>query len=252
VAWLGIRPALYLAAVPGLLAAIAIVVAAREARRRIRSTTDRPARHRLDLAALRRAGMARALLPVALFEFGNIATTLLILRATQLLTTPERSSATATSLAILLYAGHNVAATITALLGGRWLDRAGPRAVFAAATGVYALAYALFGIGTPSPTLLAVGFAAAGAGIGLAETAESTMVAHLLPDHLRGTGFGVLGAVQAVGDLVASVTAGVLYTLVSPLVAFGCAAAWMIGSLLATGTLRAPGQLHTPGVRPAG
>ncbi len=66
-----------------------------------------PWSRRLELCALRDAGMLRALLPVALFEFGNVATTLLILRATQLLTSPQRSLAAATSLAILIYAGHN-------------------------------------------------------------------------------------------------------------------------------------------------
>jgi MFS family permease len=239
VAWLGIRPALYLAAIPGLFAAVAITMAAREARHRRHVNRAGPAR-RLDLGALRRAGMARALLPVALFELGNIATTLLILRATDLLATPDRSLTSATSLAILLYAGHNVAATITALLGGRWLDRTGPRLVFATAAGLYVVAYAGFAIGSTSPVLLAAGFAVAGAGIGLAETAESTVVARLLPDELRGSGFGVLGAVQAGGDLLASSVVGLLYALVSPVIAFGYAAAWMLASLLATGTLRTP------------
>lgn len=237
VAWLGIRPALYLAAIPGLFAAVAITLAAREARRRVHRAG--PAR-RLELGALRRAGMARALLPVALFELGNIATTLLILRATDLLATPERSLTAATSLAILLYAGHNVAATVTALLGGRWLDHAGPRLVFATAAGLYVVAYVGFAIGSTNLVLLAAGFAVAGAGIGLAETAESTVVARLLPDELRGSGFGVLGAVQSAGDLLASAVVGVLYALVSPAVAFGYAAVWMLASLLATGTLRTP------------
>ena len=240
VAWLGVRPTLYLAAIPGLFAAVAIIVAAREARRRVHTTGDRPPRRRLDLGALRRAGMVRALAPVALFEFGNIATTLLILRATELLTTTDRSAAAATSLAILIYAGHNMIATFAALLAGRWLDRAGSRVVFASGAGVYVLAYAVFAAGSHSPIWLALGFALAGAGIGLAETAESTVVAHLLPDRLRGSGFGVLGAVQAVGDLVASVVAGLLYALVSPAVAFGYAAAWMAGSLVLTSAVRAP------------
>jgi hypothetical protein len=79
---------------------------------------------------------------------------------------------------------------------------------------------------------------ATAAGIGLAETAESTVVARLLPDELRGSGFGVLGAVQAGGDLLASSVVGLLYALVSPVVAFGYAAAWMVASLLDTGALR--------------
>jgi MFS family permease len=237
VVWLGIRPTMYLAAIPGLFAAVAITIAAREARKRIKTAPPGSAR-RLDLGALRRAGMIRALAPVALFELGNVATTLLILRATELLTTSGRSVTAATALAVLIYAGHNAVATVVALLGGRWLDRVGPRLVFAGGAGLYLLAYSGFATPSHSPTFLVVAFMLAGAGIGLAETAESTLVAQLLPDHLRGSGFGVLGAVQATGDLLASAITGLLYAIVSPSLAFGYAGAWMVLSLAATSMLR--------------
>jgi MFS family permease len=240
VAWVGVRPALYLAAIPGLLAAVAIIVAARESRRRCPDSA--PAARRLDLRALRDAGTLRALVPVLLFEFGNLATTLLILRATQLLTSPQRSVAAATTMAILIYAGHNVVATIASLVAGRWFDRAGPRVVFTTGAAVYVVAYCAFAVGSHSAVAVALAFAAAGAGIGLAEPTESAVVAQLLPDRLRGSGFGVLGAVQAIGDLVATVTAGLLYTLISPAVAFGYAAAWMVAAAIASGALRRRAQ----------
>jgi MFS family permease len=241
VAWIGVRPTLYLAAIPGLLAAVAIIVAAREARRCPHSV-DGSAARRLDLRALRDAGMLQALVPVLLFEFGNLATTLLILRATQLLTSPQRSVAAATTTAILIYAGHNVVATFASLVAGRWFDRAGPRVVFATGAAVYVAAYCAFAVGPHSAVAVALAFAAAGAGIGLAEPTESAVVAQLLPDRLRGSGFGLLGAVQATGDLVATVIAGLLYTLISPAVAFGYAAAWMVAAAVASGALRRPTQ----------
>jgi Major Facilitator Superfamily len=52
VAWVGVRPALYLAAIPGLLAAVAIIVAARESRYSARPDRGSSAR-RLDPRALR-------------------------------------------------------------------------------------------------------------------------------------------------------------------------------------------------------
>ncbi len=242
VAWFGVRPALYLAAIPGLLAAVAIIVAARESRRHSARPDSRPPARRLDLRALRDAGAVRALVPVLLFEFGNLATTLLILRATQLLTSPQRSVATATTVAILIYAGHNVVATFASLVAGPWFDRAGPRVVFATGAVVYVIAYSAFAVGSHSVLAVAVAFAAAGAGIGFAEPTESAVVAQLLPDRLRGSGFGVLGAVKAVGDLVATVVAGLLYTLFSPAVAFGYAAAWMVAAAIASGALPRPAQ----------
>lgn len=237
VAWLGVRPALYLAAIPGFFAAAAIVVAARESRRRPDDSTEPKAR-RLELKALRDAGMLRALLPVALFEFGNLATTLLILRATQLLSSPHRTVTAAASLAILIYATHNVVATVASLAAGRWYDRTGPRAVFTAGAVLYVVSYTVFAAGSHDVLVVGVGFALAGAGIGLAEPTQSATISQLLPDRLRGSGFGLLGAVQAAGDVVATVVAGLLYTLVSPAVAFGYAAAWMAVAVLTAGMLR--------------
>jgi MFS family permease len=235
VGWIGIRPTLYLAALPGLLALVAILIAAGEAKRRLAAgAAAEPNRRRFDFGALRRAGMLRALTPVALFSLGNVATTLLILRATGLLTGPDRSVTAATALAVLLYAGYNAVATIASMAGGYLVDRVGPRPVFAAAAGVFAAGYLGFAVAGGTPVAVAVSFALAGVGIGFAETAQSALVARLLPDRLRGSGFGVLGAVQAGGTLLASSIAGVLYAAISPVVAFCYVAGWMVLSLVAT------------------
>jgi MFS family permease len=237
VASLGIRPAFYFALIPGLAAAVAITLAAREARAGGRGAA---AKARLQLAALSEGGLLRALAPIAAFECGNVATALLILRATQLLHHGTRSAAAAASLAIVIYAAHNAIGAVVAYVGGHWLDRVGPRLVFALGAALYVLAYAGFAAGPQVAGLLLLAFALAGSGIGLAETAESTLVAQLLPDRLRGSGFGVLGVVQAVGDLVSTVVAGILYTAVSPEAAFAYAGAWMLLSLVAGATLPSP------------
>src|SRR5664280_3196253 len=52
--------------------------------------------------------------------------------------------------------------------------------------------------------ILLIGFVLCGLGIGFAETGEATVVARLLPEHLRSNGFGVLGLVQSFGDLGAT------------------------------------------------
>ncbi|HEU5266578.1 MAG TPA: MFS transporter [Jatrophihabitans sp.] len=235
VAALGVRHAILLAIIPGMLAAAAIIVAAREARRTVREAAGRRTLT-LNLRALRRAGLVRVLTPVALFEMGNVATTLLILRATDLLHTGAghgsgRDLTAATSLAILLYAAHNAAATVAALGGGHVADRLDARFVFGAGAAVYVLGYVLFALGSHAWPVLLVAFLLAGVGIGFAETAESTVVARGLPDHLRANGFGVLGLTQAFGDLGATLVAGLLWSLISPAVAFGYAACWMSASL---------------------
>jgi MFS family permease len=57
-------------------------------------------------------------------------------------------------------------------------------------------------------------------------------VATFSPAELRGSAFGLLATVQAIGNLAASAIAGLLYTLASPAVAFGYLAAWMLAAPL--------------------
>jgi MFS family permease len=218
----GIRHAMLLAFIPGILAAAAITVAAREARHSLAGPAGRRTLS-FHFRQLWRAGLARTLAPAALFELGNVATTLLILRATDLLHADGRSLTAATSVAILLYAGHNAAAMFAAVAGGHLIDRFNPRAVFAVGAAVYVLAYATFAWQQHAWPVLLGGFLLAGVGIGCAETAETTMVALALPDRLRGSGYGVLGLVQSLGDLGASLVAGLIWALVSATAAFGYA-----------------------------
>jgi MFS family permease len=247
VAMVGIRRSFFFALIPGALAALSISVAATRARRMTTAVQVRE-RARLEFRSLHRAGLFRPLLPVALFELGNITTTLLILRATQLLEHGGRSPTAAASLAILLYAGHNLTASIVALVGGAWIDRLGPRLVFAAGAAAYLLAYSGFAFPIHLWPLLAGCFCLAGAGIGLAETAESTLVAQLLPDRLRGSGFGLLGGLQSAGDFLSSAIVGLLYVAVAPTVGFAYAAVWMVLAVAATVWLRHRGPAPGPKV----
>jgi MFS family permease len=50
---------------------------------------------------------------------------------------------------------------------------------------------------------------------------EGSLTSSIAEERRLGTAFGVLNGVNGVGDLVSSVVAGVLWTLVSPASAFG-------------------------------
>lgn len=236
---LGVRHVMLLAFIPGVLAAVAITVAAREARRTVSMSAGRRALS-FNVRELRAAGLSRVLAPAGLFELGNVATTLLILRATDLLHTGDRSLTAATSVAILLHAAHNATATIASLLAGQLSDRGNPRRVLAVGAAVYVCAYGIFAVNQSLWPILALGFVLAGAGIGFAETAETTLVALALPDRLRGNGYGVLGLVQSLGDLGASAVAGILWTATTPTIAFVYVACWMAASVTAALLLRQP------------
>jgi MFS family permease len=227
VAAFDVRTAILLSIIPGLLAALAIVYAIRHLPR-LTARERRPIRLRVrpvlhgDLGAL--------MFAMGAFEFGNIAATLLILRATDLLT-PAHGSDAATKIALVLYAGYNLAATLASVLAGHLGDRRGMVGVMGGGTVLFGAAYVLLAVTGDSIALLLVGFVLAGVAIGCVETAEHAAVARLSPEALRGSAFGLLAAVQSFGNLAASAIAGALWTLVSPAAAFAYAAAWMIFAL---------------------
>ncbi len=78
----------------------------------------------------------------------------------------------------------------------------------------------------------------AGSANGFAETAEHAAVAEQAAVSLRGSAFGALAALQALGNLAASAVAGLLWTAVSPRAAFVYLAGWMVVALLARGGRR--------------
>ena len=173
------------------------------------------------------------MLGISAFETGNIAATLLILRATELLT-PAHGAAAA-NIALGLYTAYNLAATAPSIPAGRMADRLGaqgPLPVLAAGVALFAFAYLAFAAGPVDWALLALPFIAAGVAIGCVETAEHAAVATLAPTQLRGSAFGLLAAVQSLGNLAASAIAGLLWTLVSPAAAFGYLVVWMALALV--------------------
>jgi MFS family permease len=231
----GTRWAITLSVVPGLLATAAIVYAIRKAPR----LAERPRRPlRVHVRPVLRGRLGRLMAGITLFEVGNVAATLFILRAIDQLR-PDLGTDDATRVALLLYTGYNLVATLVSVPAGRLSDRLGrdgPRRVLLGGVAAFGLAYAALAADLTSAWLLLVPFALAGLGIGCMETAEHAAVAAEAPDHIRGSAFGLLAAVQSFGNFVASAVAGLLWTAVSPTVAFGYLTAWMLvalGGLLA-------------------
>jgi Major Facilitator Superfamily len=235
VALVGVRSAIVLSVVPGLLAAEAIVIAIRFAPK-LGVREKQPLR--VQVRPVLRGGLGRLFIGVGAFEFGNAAATLLILRATDLLE-PGRGHDAAVEVAPLLYAGYNLAATVASIPGGHVADRHGNVRVLAVGVAAFLVAYLGFGMVGSTIVGLALLFAAAGIGIGLVETAEHAAVPSLAPNEIRGSAFGLLAATQSFGNLAASAIAGALWTLASRRLAFLYLAAWMLVSLVAL-TLRRP------------
>lgn len=229
VALAGVRGAILLSVIPGLLAVGAIIYAIRAAKLPA-ATERRPIR--IQVRPVLRGRLGRLLGAVACFEVGNIAATLLILRATELFE-PGRGTDDAAQLALALYTAYNVAATLVSIPGGHLVDRRGAVGVLVGGIAAFAAAYLILAFTDDELAVLAVGFILAGVGIGCVETAEHSAVAALAPERIRGSAFGLLATVQSLGNFAASAIAGLLWTLVSPTAAFIYAAAWMLIALAA-------------------
>jgi MFS family permease len=146
---------------------------------------------------------------------GDFAPTLLILRASQILT-PQLGVARAATAAVALYTFHNLVNAAASYPAGALGDRIGKRGLLALGYLTGAVTYAGFIFATPTIAVLVILFGLEGVHGAMQQSLEKSMAAELLPAKARGSGFGVLATVNGIGDLVSSIAVGVLWSSVSP------------------------------------
>jgi MFS family permease len=239
VALVGVRTAIVLSVIPGLGAALAMLYAIRHLPR-VTSRERTPLR--IIARPLLKGRLGQVLIGVSFFEVANVATTLLILRVTQQLTS-SLGLQTAIEMGILLYTGYNATATFASLPAGRLSDRFGPIGILVAGIVFFLVAYLGFAASVPNIAMLAASFIVADLVIGCIETCEHAAVATLAPTDLRGSAFGLLATVQSFGNIVASAIAGVLWSVFSPTVAFVYLAIWSLVAVLVLARLARPGRV---------
>ena len=204
---------------PGFVAVLCFWLLVRE---RTRATPSRRS-FLLGLKALP-IPFRRLLVGVGIFGAGDFSHSLLILYASRTLA-PAQGPRQAASLAVGLYALHNVFSAGSAYFSG-WLSDHVP-----SRKNVLAAAYALAGVtaillctGTPSLALLGVIFILAGLYLGTEEALEDSLSAELVPPEQHGMAFGTLAAVNAVGDFVSSLLVGALWSVFNGQTAFAASA----------------------------
>ncbi len=211
----GVRGDLCATLVPGLLAALAfaaLVPASRSPRGHfapnfISSIRHLPPRY------------WKYLLGVLAHGLGDFAPTLLILRATQLLA-PRYGGVRAAAIAIGLYTFHNLIDAAVAYPAGTLGDKISKRALLAIGYSLAAVVAAGFIFAPPTIPALAALFGIAGIHLAIRDAIEKALAAELLPAETRGSGFGVLATINGIGDLVSSVSVGILWSAVSPTAGF--------------------------------
>lgn len=225
------RVVFWLSLIPGFLSVLSFAVLVREERR--------GANHAMRFWTTVRSlpgAFRKYLVAVGIFGAGDFAPTLLILAATQLLT-PRLGVTRAAQVAAALYVWRNIIYAATSFPVGYLGDRLGPRRVLAAG---YALGAATaicvavaFAIAASHLGILIGIFTLAGVYIAVEDSLERSMTAEFVPVAVRGTGYGVLGTVNGVGDFISSTLVGTLWATVSPVVGFSVAAALMAAGTVA-------------------
>ena len=67
---------------------------------------------------------------------------------------------------------------------------------------------------------------------------QKSLAADLLPENIRGTGYGIITTVDSLGTLASSITLGLIWSLIGPEIAFIVAAVISFLSILALLPLR--------------
>ena len=225
---LGARGVLRWTLVPGIAAAIVFAILAPAGKR---DNAQHAPSFASSLAQLPKK-YSRFLAGVFAHGIGDFAPTLLILRAIQILT-PRLGSARGATYAVALYTFFNIVSAAVSYPVGALGDRIGKRGLLALGYLVGALGFAGFIFVPPTIPVLAMLFGLAGIHVGVQQSLEKSLASELLPTQIRGSGFGVLAAVNGVGDLVSSIVVGALWSAVGTTSGFVYAGVFaLVGSLL--------------------
>jgi MFS family permease len=217
-----LRTVFLLAAIPGLLSVLVLVLGVRETPRQAPAVIPpepvlRP--------PLRVTGLGRPFwtffASVLLFTLGNSTDAFLILRANQL--------GVSVALVPILWAALHLVKSAASIPGGALSDRFGRKPLILAGWAVYAAVYFAFGRATETWHAWAL-FLAYGTFFGLTEGTERAMVADLVGQRRRGTAFGWYNLAIGIGALPASLVFGFVWDRRGPSAAFDLGAALAVAA----------------------
>ncbi len=225
------RFVLWLSVIPGALAVLAFLTLVKDpqhspnpALKFFSSLRGLPARFKRYLGA------------VGIFGIGDFSHSLLILAATTLLTT-SMGIVHAAQVAGLLYVWRNLIQVAVSYPVGVVADRMGHLSILIAGYVLGALTAILtalaFWFGIDNIALLAGIFFIAGLYVAVQEALEATVTAEMVQPETLTISYGALGTVNGVTQFISSAIVGVVWTTVSPVLAFALAAGMMVAGTLA-------------------
>jgi MFS family permease len=207
-----IRTVFWLAAIPGGVAVLLIILKVRDVGNKGVERGDKP------LGVFPRGKLRTYLLVLFLFTLGNSSDAFLLLRAAQIGVAPAHIP--------LLWAFFHVVKMFSSMPFGALSDRIGRRGVIVAGWGVYALTYTGFALAVSGLHVWLL-FAVYGLFYGLTEGVEKAFLTDMSPQLERGSAFGWYNFAIGAGSLPASIVFGLIWQHA------GVAAAFGFGALLA-------------------
>ncbi|HZW60643.1 MAG TPA: MFS transporter [Candidatus Babeliales bacterium] len=152
-----------------------------------------------------------------IFGIGNFNKLLIIYRAQERIFGEAHSFITATAWAILLYTLFNCIRALSEFGFGTLSDFYSRTYILSfIGFGSFGVANCLLMSSSDSLLLWALIFILAGMSTGAVTAVEKAYAGQLLPEHIRGTGFGLLQMVDGVGDLASSIIVGALWRYICP------------------------------------
>ncbi len=230
-----LRTVFWLAAIPGVIAVLILVLAVRDVPRE-----RAPSRDALDLATPFGGRFWAFLGVLFVFTLGNSTDAFLLLRATQL--------GVAATLIPILWAMLHVVKSLSSTPAGALSDRVGRRPLIVAGWTLYALVYAAFGAAHAEWQAWTL-FAVYGLYFGFTEGVEKALVADLVRAERRGAAFGWYNLAIGIGALPASLIFGAIWDRAGApaAFAFGAVMAIVAAAGVAVVTARPPQQHLEPG-----
>ena len=233
IAHVSLRTIFVVSLIPGLCAVLAIILLVKEKPRQ--PILSRPWE---SLTALSR-DFRKFLLPVGLFGISNFAPTLLILRAQDLLT-PSQGALAAGAFAIGLYTFGNVMYALVAYPIGVLADHMSKRVILSAGYALFGLLCLGFIFADEQKWILVLLFALNGIYTAIIESSQPALASTLMQEDQHGAGYGLMSAVDGLGDFLSSVTMGLIWTFVSPNAGFAAAGILALVSALMLAWMRFP------------
>lgn len=200
-----LRTVFWLAAIPGGVAVLLIIL-------RVREAEKKGSQNGRFLGTFPAGRLRSYLLILFIFTLGNSSDAFLLLRAGQLGVAPARIP--------LLWTFFHLVKMLSVMPFGALSDRIGRRGVIIAGWGVYALAYAGFAYAASELHVWLL-FAVYGLFYGLTEGVEKALLTDIAPPSERGGAFGWYNFAVGAGALPASLMFGLIWQQLGATAAFG-------------------------------